>query len=188
MLLTAALVIWGMASNIDSLRVERDTYKSNQAALLADAEYWKTESGKNAASVSRLQLDKKEIEQNFAVVKRTADELGIKMKRLQSASISATNTDMRVVTIMKDSIVYVGGEAESIRAFDWSDAWMDVSGEVKNDTVTLEVESRDTLVQIVHRIPHRFWFIKWGTKAIRQEIVSSNPHTEITYDQYIELK
>lgn len=46
----------------------------------------------------------------------------------------------------------------------------------------------DTLDQAVHRVPHRFWFIKWGTKAIRQDIVCRNPYSQITYSEYIELK
>jgi len=47
--------------------------------------------------------------------------------------------------------------------------------------------SRDTLYQVVHRVPRRFLFIRWGTKGIRQEMVNCNPHAEITYSQYIEL-
>lgn len=52
----------------------------------------------------------------------------------------------------------------------------------------LPIESRDTLRQIVHRIPRRFLFIRWGTKALRQEIISSNPHTRIVYSEYIRIE
>lgn len=37
------------------------------------------------------------------------------------------------------------------------------------------------------RVSQRFLFIRWGTKAIRQEVVSSNPHTRIVYTDYIKL-
>ena len=47
------------------------------------------------------------------------------------------------------------------------------------------VESVDTLRQVVHRVPRRFLFIRFGTKAVRQEIVSSNPHTRIVYAEYV---
>jgi len=50
------------------------------------------------------------------------------------------------------------------------------------------VTSTDTLRQIVHRVPRRFLFIRWGTKAIRQEIVSTNPHTRIVYTEYIDMR
>ena len=50
------------------------------------------------------------------------------------------------------------------------------------------VESADTLRQVVHRIPRRFLFIRWGTKALRQEIVPSNPHTRIVYSEYVKIE
>ena len=46
----------------------------------------------------------------------------------------------------------------------------------------------DTLRQAVHRIPRRFLFIRWGTKALRQEIVSTNPHTRIVYAEYVKIE
>ena len=48
--------------------------------------------------------------------------------------------------------------------------------------------SVDTLRQVVHRVPRRFLFIRWGTKALRQQIVSSNPHTRIVYTEYVRIE
>ena len=45
---------------LDSVRKERDRLDSNQAALLSDVEHYKTEAGKNATSVLRLELTKNE--------------------------------------------------------------------------------------------------------------------------------
>ena len=46
----------------------------------------------------------------------------------------------------------------------------------------------DTIKQIVHRVPKKFLFIKYGTKGIKQEVVSKNPHTKIVFTEYRELK
>lgn len=48
-----------------------------------------------------------------------------------------------------------------------------------------EIHSIDTLHQVVHRVPRRFLFFRWGTKALRQEIHSSNPSTRIIYTDYV---
>ncbi len=61
-------------------------------------------------------------------------------------------------------------------------------GAVTADSVLCRVESTDTLRQVVHRIPRRFLFIRWGTKALRQEIVPSNPHTRIVYSEYVKIE
>lgn len=77
---------------------------------------------------------------------------------------------------------------DSLRRFRWSDPWVTVEGILGRDSVACRIESRDTLRQIVHRIPRRFLFIRWGTKALRQEIISSNPHTRIVYSEYIRIE
>ncbi len=182
------VVVWGMSRNIHQLQGERDTYKANQAALLSKVEYYKAESGKSAASVARLQLTNDELVENYTLLKKTAEELGIKVNRMQSASTTATQTNVRIITQVRDSIIYRDRHIDSIKYFVWADPWIAVDGNIRKDSVDLNVESRDTLIQIVHRVPHKFWFIKWGTKAIRQEVVSTNPHTAITYNEYIELK
>ena len=81
------------------------------------------------------------------------------------------------------------GPSDSTRRhFHWHDTWNTVDGIVTADSVLCRVTGVDTLRQIVHRIPHRFLFFRWGTKALRQEISSSNPHTRIVYTEYIRLE
>ena len=77
---------------------------------------------------------------------------------------------------------------DTLRSFRWRDPWVTVEGRIDGDSVACRVVSIDTLHQIVHRVPRRFLFIRWGTKAIRQEIVSSNPHTRIVHSEYIRLE
>lgn len=77
---------------------------------------------------------------------------------------------------------------EKIHHFSHHTPWVHIEGEVRRDTLLLDYHSIDTLHQIVHRVPRKFLFLRFGTKAIRQEIVSSNPHTKIVYSEYIELR
>lgn len=169
-------------------RAEKERFKANQTALLAQVDYWATENEKSAADVLKLTLTVNELENSNAQLKATADELGIKLKRVQSASTSATKTEIKVVTQVRDSIVYRDSIITPIKVFSWRDAWTDVNGVIERDSVDLSIQSVDTLTTIVHKVPHKFWFIKWGCKAIKQTVVSSNPHTKITYTEYIEVK
>lgn len=170
------------------LRETNAIYAANQTALMDSVVKYQTESGRNAASVQLLTLDYKTLQEKYSLVKETAAELGIKLKRAQSVSTTATKTEQIVNTIIKDSVIYRDGKLDTLTTFAWRDPWTDIIAEIEGDSVALGIESRDTLVQIVHRVPHKFWFIKWGTKAIRQEIVTRNPHTQIEYTEYIELK
>lgn len=172
-----------------SLNDENTRLCSNQKALLDKATYYQTEAGKSAASVQKLELSYEELKDNYQDICNVADELGIKVKRLQSVATTATVTDVNVETKVKDSIIYnKNGVIDSVKAFKWRDAWVDVAGTIKGDDVSLGMTSKDTLIQIVHRVPRKFLFFRWGTKAIRQEITSTNPHSKIIYTDYIELK
>lgn len=171
-----------------ALQTDNDRLKGNQTALLEKATYYEMEAGKSAASVQKLELSYSELKDNYQQVCQTADELGVKVKRLQAAATTATKTEVRVVTEVRDSIVYLNGAVDSFKVFNWHDAWVNVVGELKGRDVSLNVVSQDTIIQIVHRVPKKFLFFRWGCKAIRQEIVSSNPHTKIVYSEYIELK
>lgn len=181
----ACATLWGWNRN---LKEEKDRLTSNQQALMEKVEYYQTEAGKSAASVQRLQLSYSELEKNYSDVCKVAEELKIKIKRIEAASTTQTATEVEVNTTVRDSVVHRDTLPPlKLQAIEWSDPWVAVVGELKGKDLKLNITSVDTLTQIVHRIPKKFWFIKYGTKAIRQEIRSSNPHTKIVYTEYIEL-
>lgn len=182
----ACATLWGWNGK---LREEKDRLAGNQQALLEKVDYYQTEAGKSAASVQRLELSYSELEDNYNQVCRVADDLKVKLKRIEAASTTETKTEVSITTEVKDSLAFRGDTLPPIRiqAIEWKDPWITIMGELREKELSLNVTSVDTLVQIVHRVPKKFWFIKYGTKAIRQEIRSSNPHTKIVYSEYIEL-
>jgi hypothetical protein len=44
---------------------------------------------------------------------------------------------------------------------------------------------RDTLTLVEHRVPRRFWFIKFGTKCVKREVVATCPYTEVVMAERI---
>lgn len=191
LIISLTIAFLGMAVEfiaIGKIRQERDRYKANQTALMSDVEHYKSENGKNAASVQKLTLTYDELKKSYDDVCATAKDLGLQVKRLQSVSNTATETKVEVKVPIHDTIVIRDGVIDRLSTFYWQDPWTDVEGLIRNDSVELNIQSTDTLVQFVHRVPHKFWFFKWGCKAIRQDIVSKNPHTNIVYTNYIEVK
>ena len=182
-------VTFGLWSYCSKLKAEKERLGGNQTSLLEKVEYYKTEAGKSAASVQALTLSKSEIENHCVDLTKTIKELNLKVKRLQTASSTVTKTEVKVQTIVKDSIIYRDTSYLKVQAIRWKDPWMNVSGLIMSDKkLALDIQSVDTLHQVVYRVPKKWLFFRWGTKAIRQEIISSNPHTKIVYSEYIELK
>jgi len=75
-----------------------------------------------------------------------------------------------------------------LSCINYQDPYLTFSGSITGKQFSGLIQSRDTIVQVIRRVPRRFWFIRWGTKAIRQEVISKNPYSRIAYTEYIELK
>ncbi len=178
-LCASIVAAWGVGQYHEAERLD-----NNVIALAEEVRIYRTRLDESAASVRALQLRCDEFRRMHAADERRIRELGIKIKRVESVSTVASESDVSFSLPLRDSVV----AGDAMRTFSWRDPWVRVEGLIRHDSVRCRVESVDTLRQVVHRVPRRFLFIKYGTKAIRQEITSSNPHTQIVYAEYIELK
>lgn len=184
---------WVQTQRLQVEKTERIRMQNNVLVLTDSIEHYRTESGKNAASRNVFQLKASELEQYNAQLNKTIRDLRIKNNRLESAATTSTKTIIELKARIQDTIImrehyFAPIVHDTVKSFKWRDTWVSVDGLIHNDSVNCYVKSIDTLHQIVHRVPRRFLFIRWGTKSIRQEVVSSNPHTHIVYTEFIELK
>ena len=189
-ILLAILSAWLAQCLFDSME-DRKRLRNNQEALMSECKLYETKAGESAASVLRLQLTKDELEKSNQELCQEVKDLGRKLKRLQSVSQTSSQSDIKIRTEVRDSIVYKPEIhlVDTLKAFSWKDPpWAEVSGVIDSGKVDLSVSMTDTIIQIVHRVPWRFLCFRFGTKAIRQEVISKNPHNRIRYSEYIELK
>ncbi len=172
-------------------RTEIARLQQNQTALTTQIAYHRTRLGAEAATTQALRLRCSEYEQLRADDARRIRELGIKIRRLEAAATLVAEQKAEIDAPLHDTIVVRQCDTlllrDTIRFFRWNDTWCRVEGTVLPDSVHCRIESVDTLRQIIHRVPRRFLFIRWGTKAIRQEIIPANPHTRIVYAEYVQL-
>lgn len=168
---------------------EKERYKANQTALLSDVAYYKTENERNVASVRALTLTKSEIETYNKNLAERCDELEISLRRLISANITNMQTDYHLVGELRDSLVLRYNTIDTLRCMDYDDSYLTFSACVDSAGMYVaDIISRDTVTAIVHRIPRRFLFFKFGTKEVRQEVYCANPRTQIITTQYVEKK
>ena len=166
---------------------ENARLRGNQHALIEGVEFYRTERGKSAASVEVLQLELSEFR---AQRQRDAEEiasLGIRLRRAESYAKSVAVTTLADTVIVRDTVVLRDTVTMPARHFAGEDAWSRVEGILFGDSLHYAIRTTDTLHQVLHRVPRKFLFITYGTKAIRQEVWSSNPNTELIYTEYIEL-
>ena len=189
--LALAVVCAWLGQELSRCNKDRERLQNNQNALMQEVRLYETKLGESAASVQRLQLTKDELEGKYKAICQEAEDLGIKLKRLQSVSQTTTQAEIHAKAEIRDSIVYKPEIhlVDTLKAFCWKDPpWAFVDGVIDSGKVDLSISTNDTIIQIVHRVPKKFLFFRFGTKAIRQEIISKNPHNRIIYSEYIELK
>ena len=178
------------------MRQENERLSNNQDILLhnGEVELGRTPSGKSVASSTALHLAASELRRKpDSLLAKTVKELNIKNSRVMAASgtPSSTQVDM-VAAIATDSLQdevtprgSVSAETDAPKHVQWSDPWISLRGTIEGDTLRAHIESRDTLQMIVHRVPRKFLFFRFGTKAVRMEAVSQNPHTTLSYPKLV---
>ena len=173
-------------------RAENRRLVENQTALAADVTRYRTRLGAEAASVQALRLRCGEFEALRAADAEEIRRLGHKIRRLEAAAKTVTATEAEIRTPLRDTVVVRSGDPhpvrDSVRLFRWRDPWVSVEVRIGRDAAVCRIRSIDSLRQVGHRIPRRFLFIRWGSKALRQEIVSTNPHTRIVYAEYVKIE
>ena len=180
-------VYWLFVKN-GKLSDDNDRLSNNQTALTEEVQYYKTESGKNAARVTELTLKKGEFEKMCQDQVEVIKDLKLKLKRVESISTTATNTSITVVTQLRDTVIVRDTlTVDTVKHFTWSDSWNRIHGIVDDKSVECTYEGTDTLNIVATRVPKKFLFFRWGTKYIQIDAVNSNPSSKITYNRTVKI-
>ncbi len=159
-------------------RAER--YGLNQAVLLDSVQQYRVRDSLGAVSVGILKLEVGELKHYRAQDAQLIKDLGVRLRRAQSISRTATQGEYNTVAIRT--------QQDTTATWQHKTMWIDYTVKYRADTVYSNLIVRDTLVQVLHRVPRfKFLGIRIGTKGVRQEIVSLNPNTRITAAEYLEI-
>ena len=183
----ATLLLTAVAILLYRSHQEAKRLRNNNQTLTSKAQFYKSRLGESAASVGSLELELDEYREQHARDVERIKALNIRLRRVESVATSATKSEIEIVAPRIDTVVITQNLLDTLSMFRWSDHWVRIEGEIRDKEVACRVESVDTLRQVIHRVPRRFLFINFGTKAIRQEITSSNPHSRSVFAEYIEL-
>ena len=182
---TALLVMVG--NNRQRLHSENQRLNQNIVALTSDVELYRTRSGESAAEVRSLRLRQSELEQTNEALTDQIDQLNIRLRHVNSLATAATQTVVEFSTQIPDTVLH-RPVVDTIRLPLYADTWNSVQATLIGDRIEGRFSSVDTLHQVVYRVPHRFLFIRYGTKELRQVITSSNPSTRLVYSSHITIE
>jgi hypothetical protein len=124
------LVLFGVIRLLNTvwhLKNENGRLSDNQRALLSDINHYRTRDSLSVASVERLTLSVGELKQYNGELLQTIEDLNIKARRVQSISRTAAETEYRVETVFKDSVIVSYKDSvtlDTLRCVNYSDSWL----------------------------------------------------------------
>lgn len=166
------------------MSAEQERLERNQRALLSKVETYKTRADEWAATAEVLELKLSELRQARREDAKRIKELGIRLREVESYARSVTQKRGGATLPLRDTVII----RDTVKIFSSERGHTELSGMVRNDSITYHFTSTDTIYQVVRRVPRRFLFFRYGTKAIHQDVWTSNPTTKVIYTEYIELE
>lgn len=185
-LTTTALLVM-VSHNRRTLRAENQRLNQNIATLSTDVEIYRTRSGESAAEVRSLRLKQSELEQTNELLANQIQDLKIRLRHINSLATASTQTEVKFSTQIPDSVLH-RPIVDTLRLPLYADRWNSLQASLIGNRIEGRFTSIDTLRQVVYRVPHRFLFIRYGTKELRQVITSSNPSTRLVYSSHITIE
>lgn len=193
-ILAVAAALWVQHAKIKRLTDERDKYRSNTEALLADMERYQTKDSLNAVTVGVLQLKLSEFEKYRADDAALIKTLQTKNRDLQAVTTAQLQTINELRGTVRDSIVYLPGDTVTtvLRCVDITDPWFELHGcATPAGNFTGTFVNRDSLLIAATVKYKRFLGFLWKTRKVKNrkiDAVSKNPNTEILGVEYIEIE
>lgn len=182
---TSLLILAGHTQR--RLRTENRRLDQNIATLTEDVAIYRTRSGESAAEVRSLRLRQSELEQTNEELTDQIRVLKIRLRDINSLASASTHTKVAFATRIPDSVLH-RPVADTLCLPLFTDGWNSLQATLIGDRIEGRFSSVDTLHQVVYRVPHRFLFIRYGTKELRQVITSSNPSTRLVYSSHITIE
>lgn len=184
-IITLAIVCCTLLAMLSHARHENKRLAENNLSLNSQLSHSNHLVASQRLSIGRLRMTIGELEELRQNEAERIKALGIRLRDARQFTLTATSTLLDTLLPAPSSERLSDSLTTQLQ---WSDHWVNLTLTPHPDGSHLHLQSRDTLTQVVYRIPHRWWIFRWGTKALRQEIRTSNPHTHLVYSEYIQIE
>lgn len=192
-----ALII-GSFAQIKKLNGLNERLSRNQEALLNqkkgvvdNGRPYKVVDSLNATKISQLELTLEQYEKHNAENLALIKELKIKESNLESIISMQLGTITSISAALNDSLRYTQSNTDTLKCFTSLSKWYDITGCIAKDSVSIQIENRESLKVVETTIYKRFLGFLWRTNKIKDrqvDVISNNPHTNIVEIDYVRVE
>lgn len=179
-LLGAFLYIWHQGKQLKSAEL---AYRNSISVSMDSLHKYKVADSLNAIYTSNIELSLKQYKQLRAEDAKIISQL--KADKVNSIVKPTTVTKYRVVTQIKDSVIYNTEYIDTVKQIYYHDKWNSVEGYFTNDSAKLNIQSKNELLIVKSIERKRFLGIKlnpkwFGYRNLQLNVVSKNPNCVIS--------
>ena len=182
----AVMVLFRMTSWFRRQQEENDRLSRTLLQTVQELKVIRTRSGQLAAENEVMELKLKELNALYPKLIGEIRNLRVSPRRTESVSTTGYNTETRITTVLRDSIIY---DTVRVRKFNWKDRWLTVTGMSRDTLQEMTIAYRDTLVQVVYRGDREkpwLWFL--SPRKLQQRVTLKNPNARIDYAGVIKVE
>ncbi len=174
---------------INNLEDERDRYQQNTETLFNDVQTYKVRDSLSAARVGELELSIKEFERFRAEDAALIKDLTKKNRDLATLNKAQAQTIIDLRATPKDTVIVVDSIPMKAKKVQCGDEWYTFTGLITDDMFEGQLKNTDKLV-LTETVRYKkiLWFKTKKIKDRQLDVVSLNPHTEITDVELIKIE
>jgi hypothetical protein len=172
----------------NELKQSRENYNrilESFSSVQTDLQLYLTQGDDLAAKMNVLELNTREIKKVFPQVLKDIESLDIKLGRVNNYSNTVIHHEKEIVKELRDSVVL---DTIQVKVFDYTDEFYNVTGNILEDSIRMNIVSTDSLIQVVYRGKRPkpwLWFL--SPRPLEQVIQSKNPDSKIIYSKSIQI-
>ena len=174
---------------IKKLHSSQQNYKRIKESFVnseSDLRIYKTLNGELAAKVDVLELRNNEIKNIYPHILSELKNLNLNIRLAKQFSETVIEHRIEIYKELRDTII---GDSNKVKAFSYNNDFYDVNAIIQRDSIKMQINSRDSLIQVVYRGKRKnpwLWF--FSKRKLEQLIYSKNPNSHIQYSKVIEIQ
>jgi hypothetical protein len=169
-------------------RAEQDSYRrvfQASESLNQELVTLRADNGQLVAQNQVLILKGNEVAAMLPGQAKEIRELGVRLKQAVAVSTTAFSVNTPATVFLRDSVIY---DTVHVQLFDYQDGFFTLKGKSIGNQQYLDLNYRDTLVQVVYRGQReRPWLWIFSPRKLMQRVSLKNPNANINYTRQIDI-
>lgn len=168
-----------LGNRLEKMTNERNAYFRNTEVLLSQIDTFRLKNGQLAAKVADLELKESDFNRLMTDDAKLIKQLKSRNEELDRLVKIYKESEVNVVTLVRDSIVYVDKAEETLQVIEWSDKpWASFKASISNGSIAeVSMSHVDSLDVAVFLDWKKFLWWKTRLKGCNVKVVSKNPYT-----------